>query len=256
MDSLPEHNKIFTVRFANEQTAQAVRVSPEANPADILRLLGFTEPNPVLFISGGASKMSDEDKQRTHEMIASVCQFADENDILVLDGGTESGIMKMLGDTRHASGYGFPLVGVSPLGRVSYPGYDNPRQQATLEDNHSHFVLVDGPEWGDESEMIVKLAYAASGKTKPAVGILINGGKIAMQEVYLATTIRKDGMAIIVLEGSGRAADEISTAFRTGKSSQRILKAILSGGDIQLVGTIEGPEAIQGKLASKFLQKM
>ena len=72
-----------------------------------------------------------------------------------------------------------------------------------------------------------------------------------MQEVYLATTHERK-MSIIVLEGSGRAADDISTAFRTGKANQKILQAILAGGDIQLVGTIEGPDAMRAKLVAKF----
>lgn len=251
MHSLPDHNQIFSVQFPNGHTAQAIRVRQEDDPAAVLRMLGFQRARPVIFISGGASKMSEEDKQRTREMINALVAFADVHDIVVIDGGTESGIMKMIGDTRHSGGYTFPLLGVSPLGRVTYPGYQNPNQQADLEDNHSHFVLVDGEEWGDESRMIVRLTQALCGKDKHAVGVLINGGKIAMQEVYLATSTTRR-MPIIVLEGSGRAADEISTAFRSGFSSQRILKAILAGGDIQLVGTLEGPAALRRKLENQF----
>jgi hypothetical protein len=59
-------------------------------------------------------------------------------------------------------------------------------------------------------------------------------------------------LSIIVLEGSGRAADEISTAFRTGKANQVVLRAIIKGGDVQLVGTSEGPKAMRAKLAKKF----
>lgn len=251
MASLPEHNKIFSVQFENGHTAQAIRVTRETDTRVVLDMLGFTGRYAVIFISGGAGAMSEEDKRRTKEMIQELVQFANDNGVVVIDGGTESGIMKMIGDTRQDAGYTFPLIGVSPLGRVSWPGYKNPNEQATLEDGHTHFVLVDGKEWGDESQMIVKLTHAIGGKEKPCVGVLINGGKIAMQEVYLATSTERK-MSIIVLEGSGRAADEISTAFRTGKSTQRILKAILSGGDIQLVGTIEGPQAIRKKLEKKF----
>ena len=256
MDSLPEYNQIFSVNFPNGQAAEAVRVKPNADPTLILHALGFTDPMPVLFISGGAGNMSEQDKHLTYEIIEGVAEFAHEHGLVVLDGGTESGIMKMIGDTRDAAGYTFPLIGISPLGRVDYPGYENPNKQATLEDNHTHFVLVDAPEWGDESLMIVKLAYALCHDTlKPVVGILVNGGKIAMQEVYLATTHKESQTRIgmIIVEGSGRAADEISTAFRTGRTSQRVLRAILAGGDIQLVGTIQGPEAMRKKLAKKFL---
>jgi hypothetical protein len=256
MNSLPEYNQIFSVQFPNGESAQAIRVKPNADPTLTLHALGFIEPRPVLFISGGAGNMSKQDKHYTHEIIQGIAEFAHEHKLVVLDGGTESGIMKMIGDTRHAAGYTFPLIGISPMGRVEYPGYDNPRQQATLEDNHTHFILVDTPEWGDESMMIVRTAYAlCHHNQQPVTGVLVNGGKIAMQEVYLATTHKESQtrMGVIVLEGSGRAADEISTAFRTGKTNQRILRAILAGGDIQLVGTVEGPEAMRQKLAKKFL---
>ena len=136
--------------------------------------------------------------------------------------------------------------------KISYPGYKNPDEEATLEDSHSHFVLVDGAEWGAESHTILRLARViCGGGEQPAVGILINGGRIALHEVYLATS-KEYKMPVIILEGSGRMADEISSAFRTGKTKQYIVKAILAGGDIELVGTSEGPEAVREKLAAKF----
>ncbi|HRF95090.1 MAG TPA: hypothetical protein PLZ51_07845, partial [Aggregatilineales bacterium] len=226
-------------------------------PSFLLRTLGFKPPQPILFVSGGASGMSDYDKRQTELMMEAVALFAEQNGITLIDGGTESGIMKMCGDIRIRHKYKFPLLGVSPRGLVSFPDHPNPHAQAELEDGHTHFVLVEGDEWGAESEMIINLTMTMSGAgttaRKPAVGILINGGKIAMQEIYLATTRDKHKLPIIVLDGSGRAADEVSTAFRTGRTTQAVLRAILKGGDIQLVGTNEGADVIRKKLSLKFL---
>ena len=255
MNNLPPRDQLFDIIFPNQHTAKAIRVKQDADPEVIKTALGFNEIYPIIFITGGASAMSDRDKQLTQSIIESIAEFAEEQETVIIDGGTESGIMKMIGDTRGNQGYKFPLIGVSPMGKVSYPGYGNPNEEAFLEDSHSHFVLVEGETWGDESSMIVNLTHAISGhREKPAVGILINGGKIAMHEVYLATTTQNK-LPMIVLDGSGRAADEISTAFRTGKTAQDILQAIIAGGDIQLVGTIEGPEAVRKKLAKKFEPK-
>ncbi|MCU0482154.1 MAG: hypothetical protein MUE54_13240 [Anaerolineae bacterium] len=257
MSSLPNLNTLFTIKFPNGNTAKAIRSKPNEHPAFLLRTLGFLPPQPILFISGGASGMSDEDKKQTELMMEAVLAFADQHRITLIDGGTESGIMKMCGDIRIRNKYTFPLIGVSPRGLVSYPDHPNPTAQAELEDGHTHFVLVEGDEWGAESEMIINLTMTMSGAgttgRKPAVGILINGGKIAMQEIYLATTRDKHKLPIIVLDGSGRAADEVSTAFRTGRTTQTILRAILKGGDIQLVGTNEGADVIRQKLSQKFL---
>lgn len=252
MDNLPAYHHCFNIVFDNGHVARAIRARQDSDPEELLRLLGFTEPKPAIFISGGASYMSDEDRRLTKNIISGVGAFAEEQGALIIDGGTESGVMQMIGDVRLHAEYTFPLVGVSPMGKISYPGYKNPNEEAFLEDSHSHFVLVDGDEWGDESRMILKLTQSiCKSGLKPSAGILINGGKIAMQEVYLATT-KEHKLPIIVVEGSGRAADEISTAYRTGKSTQVILQAILAGGDIELVGTVEGPEAMREKLARKF----
>lgn len=256
MANLPDYNTLFNITFPNGQTAQAVRVQQGESPKRALNQLGFTINRPVIFISGGASKMSEHDIDLTQKIITEVAHFAEEHNIIIIDGGTESGVMKMIGDTRDSLNYTFPLVGISPLGVVSYPTYPNPNSEAELEDNHTHFILVDGKNWGDETMTIINTAYMVSGENKhPAVGILVNGGKIAMQEMYLASTYPnvKEHMALVVIEGSGRAADEISTAYRTGiNANQGIIKAIISGADIELVSTTEGPTKIREKLTKRF----
>lgn len=247
---LPAHNKKFHIVFANQHHATAVRVRPHDNAQDIMNLLGLAHA-PAIFITGGAAYMTPEDIERTNEMIASIAAFAQENGITVIDGGTESGVMQMIGEARRSHNYTFPLIGIAPLGKISYPGYKNPEEEAFLEDSHTCFVLVDGDEWGIESEMLVSMTNAISNQRRlRACGVLINGGKIASQDVYLA--VSKE-LPMLVLEGSGRFADEVATAFRTGKANQNILRAILAGGDIQLVSTIDGPPAMRQKLAERFL---
>lgn len=249
---LPAHNQPFPVVFDNGHAARAIRIKPHTDPVVCLRMLGFDRMRPVIFISGGASNMTEDDKALTRSIIAGIARFAEERQAVVIDGGTESGIMKMVGDTRGELNYAFSLIGVSPLGKVSFPGYKNPDEEAFLEDSHSHFVLVDGPEWGDESHMIVNLTHAMCGDGRlPRVGILINGGQIAMHDVYLATTTSSK-VSIIVLEGSGRAADEIATAHRTGQTDQKVVQAILDGGDIEIVKTADGPDAMLKMLVKKF----
>ena len=250
--TLPALNQCFDMTFANKHTAHAVRVPKENNAAQVLKTLGFTEPKPCLFVSGGASYMSAEDRKRVEEILSGVGEFIEEIGGVIIDGGTEAGVMQMVGEARMKGQFTFPLIGVSPLGKVSYPGYKNPHEEAFLEDNHSHFVLVDGDAWGDESQTIVNLTYAICNKRQlPSAGILINGGVIAMHEIYLASTTELK-LPILVLEGSGRTADEISTAFRTGDTNRGILRAILAGGDIQIIAANEGMDVVRKKLAERF----
>lgn len=241
----------FTITFPGGNVAHALRVTEQTAPDSIMQHLALTV-KPCIFISGGAGGMSDDDRQRVQAMINSVADFAASNNAVIIDGGTEAGVMQMVGEARYRAKHSFPLVGVAPLGKVAYPGYENPDKEAELEDGHSHFVLVEGKEWGDETGVIVRMmeAFRDGGKL-PGVVILINGGSIALKEVHLATT-QQLGLPTLVLEGSGRAADELSTAFRSGKASRRILKSILEGADIELIGVEEKPERIKDRLRERF----
>lgn len=248
---IPIIGQSFKISFADGHTARALRVRNSTDPEKIIKELDLSY-KPCIFISGGAGGMSEDDRKRVQSMIDSVADFANVNNAVIIDGGTEAGVMQMVGEARHNGKHDFPLIGVAPLGKISYPGYPNPAQEAELEDGHSHFVLVEGQDWGDETDLIVNMMLAVRDHGKlPGVVILINGGSIALKEVHLATT-QQLGLPTLVLEGSGRAADELSTAFRSGKTSRKILKAILEGGDIELLGVSEKPGTIKDRLRDRF----
>jgi hypothetical protein len=250
---MPNH-KTFKINFKEGHTSTAIRVAPDDSVDAILSALGVKTPAPCLFISGGAGGMSEEDIAKTRIIMdEGVAKFASEHGVTVIDGGTESGVMQMIGEARRNHHYSFPLIGVAPAGKVQYPGHANPDNEAELDSNHSHFVLVEADEWGGESKMIIDLTRAVCGKKKEhALGILINGGKIAQQDIYLATSTGDHNIPILVLEGSGRFAEELATAFRTGHANQQILKAIIAGGDIKLLATGEGVETMWEKLDTHF----
>ena len=51
-------------------------------------------------------------------------------------------------------------------------------QSAPLDPHHTHFILVPGKNWGDESSWIAQIATQLAGD-QPSVAVLVNGGKIA-----------------------------------------------------------------------------
>ena len=248
------NQRVFEISFKEGRTSKAVQVDQGVPVDGILRALGIATPAPCIFISGGAGGMSDEDIEKTRQIMdEGVAKFASENGITVIDGGTESGVMQMIGEARRKHDYSFPLIGVAPFGKIQFPGRINLKNEAELDGNHSHFVLVNSDEWGGESQTIVDLTRAVcGGKQQPALGILINGGKIAQQDIYLATAKGDHKIPILVLEGSGRFAQELATAFRTGHANQQILKAIIQGGDIKLLATGEGVKTMMEKLEAHF----
>ena len=243
----------FSIPFEAGQTAQAVRIDPHDELKPAIEALNLKHPCGALFISGGAGGMSEKDVELTRQIVEDgIARFASEHQLTVIDGGTESGVMRMIGQARAKHNGNFTLIGVAPEGRVSYPGRDNADGDAMLDQHHSHFILVNSNEWGGESHVIVNLTHAITDNQKPALGILINGGKVAERDVYLATSKTEPRITIFVLEGSGRTADKIATAFRTGEAQQAILRAIIEGGDIKLIATVEGAEKMYRALKDHF----
>lgn len=252
--TMPEHEGTFLIHLPNGQYAPALRLDPNADPKRVVEAFGLLVPRPTIFITGGASDMSAEDIERTREIMEQgIAAFAQANGITVIDGGTEAGVMQMIGEARQKHNFTFPLIGCAPVGRVSFPGFPNPGHDAELQDGHSHFVLVNSDAWGGESPMIVNLTRTIAARTRPMIGILINGGTISTQDVFLATTQGDDRIPILVLDGSGRAADHISTAFKTQQTDNTLIRAIIQGGDIRLTTLEEGVAGVQERLRKHFL---
>lgn len=254
--TMPETHGSFLIHLPNGQFAPALRLDANADPQVVIDSFGLLTPTPTIFITGGASDMAAEDIERTREIMEQgIAAFAQKHGITVIDGGTEAGVMQMIGEARKKNGYTFPLIGCAPVGRVSFPGWNEDTdddETAELQVGHSHFVLVNSDEWGGESQMIVNLTRAIASRSRPMIGVLINGGMISTQDVFLATTQGDDRIPILVLDGSGRAADNISTAFKTQRSDNSLIRAIIQGGDIRLTTLEEGVSGVQERLRKHF----
>ena len=246
----------FNITFPNGNSATAILVPTFANAAEVANALQIPQPKGTIFISGGASAMDDEAIARTHSLIeGGIVQFAKDHDIVIVDGGTNAGIMRMIGQARHKLGASFPLIGCAPHDKLTYPGSpaaDDPNSRTPLESHHTHFVLVDADYWGAESDIIVDLTRAIAQKKYPNCGILINGGGIAKYDIYIASARGASAIPVIVVDGSGRTADEIAMASRTGKFANAMIRAIVEGGQIDEVSLSGGPGMIYEKLKTLF----
>jgi len=249
------HYEPFTITFETGDQALAVRVPLYGDPESILSVLDL-KSGPIIFIMGGAGLMEDDALQDTQNLIEEgLVRFADEGQITIIDGGTDSGVMAQIGAARKQSGATFPLVGVAPEAQVSYPGSGGGERAAQLDSSHTHFVLTDGDEFGDESHTIAMLATAISlDRRMSALGVVINGGQIVRHEVYLRSASGQMMFPILVLEGSGRFADELAEAKRTGvlpADSEEEFAAILSA-DVDFFPISEGAAAFRERLAHYF----
>lgn len=137
----------------------------------------------------------------------------------MVDGGTDAGVMRLMGEARVGADSGFPLVGVAAAGTVALPAEPLPRPDAArLEPRHSHFVLVPGSEWGDESPWLARVAGALAGGS-PSLTVLVNGGETALEDASLSVA---SGRPVISVSGSGRAADALAGALRGGTPDGRV----------------------------------
>jgi SLOG in TRPM, prokaryote len=183
-----------------------------SGPEDVARVLvslALSGPRPVLTLVGGAGRLDDA----TSELLAAL--FADvlapavaKHGAAAVDGGTGSGVIRLFGRAR-AGLPEFPLIGVAAGGTVEFPG-NTPTVDdfERLDHNHTHFVMVPGGEWGAESPYLpmVAAAVAAGG---PTVTVLVNGGDIALDD---GVNSIERGIPVLVLSGTGRAADQIAAA--------------------------------------------
>jgi hypothetical protein len=250
---MPPENKRIIIDFGNGQAAFAIRVMGGITPDQVAERLGFHEPSSALFVSGGALAMGSDEMNLTRPMIEDgLVRFAEENKIVIVDGGTRAGVMQLTGECRQRQRLNFPLIGVAPLLKIKYPGYNNPDGQE-LDNGHSHFVFTEGDSFGAESQMIALLTWSIAGKGKrPALCMVINGGDVTRQEVHRLATFHKLDLPIFVMEGSGRYADNLAAVLRGKRTEDPLLRETADAGNIQLVSVKDGPEALRAKLAEVF----
>jgi SLOG in TRPM, prokaryote len=220
-EKLIRHEKIVkknAITFENGNRAVVITASRDARAQAILDALEIASPGAVILLFGGAAGLDDSRKARLAELfIDAIAPVAAELGALVIDGGTESGVMAMMGEAVAQDGRRSQLLGIAPKGKITHleiAGASAISDGAPLEPNHSHFVLVESAEWGGETGKMLELARAFNA---PTVAILVNGGAIAADEALHSV---RNGWQLLVVEGSGRFADELSAAVRDGQSAE------------------------------------
>ena len=203
---------IFTLRFADDRTALAARVDRPEDVTRAVHAFGLTGAHPVVVVAGGAGGMEDADMDQMRPLLAEgLIPAISASDAAVVDGGTDIGVMRLMGQARD----GFTLIGVAVERTVVLPG-QAPRSAdaAPLESHHTHFLLVPGTGWGDEVPWLARTATVLAGDA-PSVTVLINGGQTSLDD---AEHSLRGGRPVVVLAGTGRAADQIAAARRGDRS--------------------------------------
>ncbi|MBD2101731.1 hypothetical protein [Leptolyngbya sp. FACHB-261] len=245
--------KPLQLTFANGRTASAIQVDDSVDLTAALRRMGLQGPRPVLVVVGGASQMTEESLARLQQLFVEVlAPLAKDLDAFVVNGGTDAGVMRMMGQARAKTGAQFPLIGVAPIGTIALPHQPASANQAErLEPNNTHFVLVPGNEWGDESPWQARVASTLA-KDAPSVTVLINGGAIALVDVQENV---KEGRPVVVIAGSGRLADEIADAsLHPEEAARQPVAAVIGSAHLTLFNLSE-PIAELGTILRQHLTR-
>ena len=180
----------------------------------MLEALDLKGPRPVLLVVGGAKSL-DQDVGRQLERLLErgAVRAAAATGAILVDGGTHSGVMAVLGKAVSDSDAEASLLGVAPAKLVTFPNDVRGLPTATtpLDPNHSSFVLANSDEWGGETSLLFDILDELS-DSQPRVALLAGGGEGAVEEVRLATD---RGMPVIVIEGTKGLADELARASRS-----------------------------------------
>jgi SLOG in TRPM, prokaryote len=208
------------ITFENGNRAVVITSPRDADAKAILDLLEIAPPPALILLFGGAKGLDESRKSHLTTLFAEgVAAVAFELGGLIIDGGTQSGVMAMMGEAVARSRATIQLLGIAPKGKITNPeiaGASAVSDGAALEPNHSKFVLVESNEWGGETPTMLQVARAFNA---PTVAILVNGGEVAMKE---ALESARNGWPLLVIEGSGRFADKVSAAVRDAQSVKSV----------------------------------
>ena len=246
---IKEVEEPFSISFPTGSSSSAIRVNQPAELPNALRKLGLHHSCPVLVVVGGAGKLTDDEMTRLRPLFVEVlAPLAEALGACVADGGTYSGVMHLMGQARTETQASFPLVGVAATGTVALSGTPLPCPDATpLEPNHTHFVLVPGSEWGDDSPWLPRVVSVLA-KGAPSVTVVINGGENTWKDVSESV---EAGRRVIAVAGSGRAADMLVGALR-GETVDERGKELVASGLVQAVDVAANP----GRLSEMVKQTL
>lgn len=199
---------------------------------------GLAPPDLLLSVTGGARDfaLSDQLKKAVGEGLR--CK-AKASRLMMITGGTDTGVMRLMGTLCKQGGVDAPLIGFVPLGvvtgRQTFDGNTDPERRcyysvsssakasaasAPLNPRHTHFVLVDSGQvaeeaWGDEIPLRVSMEESMG--QVPEVLMSLQGG------IGTLTTMLKSMQActrLVLIKGSGGVTDFMIEVVRHGLSPE------------------------------------
>ncbi len=246
----------LTVEFSNGHRAGLVSAGARRSTRSLLDALGLTSSQPVLVVIGGADTLDAAIGSRLQRLFErAAIPAAESTGALMVDGGTDSGVMAALGRAAAATATTVDILGVAPAGKVTFPGDTrSTRGSNQLEPNHTHFLLANSSEWGGETTLLFDAVEALSAG-RPAAALIASGGPVTIDEVTLATRL---GMPMVVIAGTGGVADELAAAAdssrdRRAAATDERVASLSAGADLTVVPLTADATELE-RLITRLLQ--
>jgi hypothetical protein len=123
-------------------------------------------------------------------------------------------------------------------------------ERVPLEPHHSHFLLVEGDEWGIETDAMLALCEALSAGV-PSLVVLAGGGAGARREVLAQLHA---GREVVVIAGTGRFADTLAGASAGTAPMGEETAEMLRDGRVTVLDVGLDPSILADLLRSRLVE--
>ena len=216
--------------------------------------LGIATPAPVVLVSGGADTFDPAIAPKLTQLIGrGLLRAGRAAGAVFIDGGTDAGVMALIGRAAGAAAEPITLIGVAPQALIQAPDI-SPAEAAgncvALAPNHTHFVLTRGEAWGAETPVMFDLALAIAEKL-PVIVVMIGGGQGALSEILNAVRRR---WRVLIIAGSKGTADELLAQWTTkvAKDDDPVVAEILADGDLHAFAIGDPPEVLARRIGREL----
>uniref|UniRef100_A0A4W3HRU2 Transient receptor potential cation channel, subfamily M, member 5 n=1 Tax=Callorhinchus milii TaxID=7868 RepID=A0A4W3HRU2_CALMI len=233
----------FLLLFNHGVLFQVARVSRNISPATLFELLtadwNLLAPSLVVSIMGGNENLPM--KPWLRDIWKGLVKAAQSTGAWIITSGLRAGVTRLIGEAvrDHALASNSSKVKVLALGLSPWEIIQNSEALASgthcspasyqieetvkgppysLDNNHSHFILVEDETEDGTKELLLKLikhiseqqtGYGGTGSVEiPVLSILVHGHPTMLQKIYQGMA---DSIPWLVLAGSGGLADVIAS---------------------------------------------
>src|SRR5579864_297108 len=103
--------QVFKWTSDNGTTADALLIDVSTNLSATLGRIGLYPPRPAIVIVGGASGINTSDLEYLRPLFGDkLTSLAESIQAIVVDGGTNTGVMRLIGEARLNQRSTFPLI--------------------------------------------------------------------------------------------------------------------------------------------------